>query len=417
MSKRKTPAQSTLEEKVHGLSLQDVSLDTAAVSARLHFQGTVTYPLVPPVYHSSTYVLDKVEDFLGALQDGGAVYSRLSNFTNDSVECAINALEQGAGSLVFSSGMGAISAIFFAFLKAGDHVVCQNPVYSGTMDLLKMFASNFNVEVSWVKAGCSVDEYRKLVRKNTRMLFGETPCNPEMSILDLKEFGELGRSLDNVLTVVDGTFASPYLQQILKFGIDISVHSCTKYMGGHSDLIAGCLTTRTMDQWRLLKKLQTSMGACLSPHDGSLLLRGLKTLPLRMKKHSENAQKVAEFLENHPKVLRVRYPGLVSHPGHEVAKRQMTAFGGMIMADVAGGVAGGKAFAENLRVAKLAVSLGGVETILEHAYSMSHGPYLLSEEEIKEAGITLGMLRISIGIEDAQDIINDFEQALARIQV
>ncbi|KAK7498146.1 hypothetical protein BaRGS_00010734, partial [Batillaria attramentaria] len=299
--KRESPARSTLDAKLQDLGLNDVTPDTAAVSARLHFTGTPTQPIVPPIFHSSTYILDKVEDFLGCLKDGGSIYSRLSNTTTEAAEAAINALEQGAGSLVYSSGMGAVSAIFFAFLKTGDHVVCQNPVYSGTMDLLKQFSKKYNIEVTWVKAGCPAEDYKKNVKANTKLLIGETPCNPEMSILDLKAFGELSKSLDNVLTMVDGTFASPYLQNILSYGIDLAMHSCTKYMGGHSDLIAGCITTRTLDQWKLLKKAQGSVGACLSPHDASLLLRGLKTLPLRMKKHSENALKIAEFLEKHPK--------------------------------------------------------------------------------------------------------------------
>lgn len=417
MSKREQPPRSTLEAGLDGLTLKDVSLDTAAVTARLHFTGTRTEPLVPAICHSSTYILEKVEDFLGALTDGGFVYSRLSNQTGESAECAINALEQGAGSLVFSSGMGAVSAILFGFLKTGDHVICQNPVYSGTMSLLKQMQASFNIEVTWVKAGTSVEEYKRNLKGNTKMLIGETPCNPELSILDLAAFGALGRSLENVVTVVDCTFASPYLQQALKHGIDISMHSCTKYMGGHSDMIAGCVTTRTVEQWRLLKKMQGSIGACLSPHDASLLLRGLKTLPLRMRKHSENALRLAEFLEAHPKVLRVSYPGLASHPGHAVAQQQMTAFGGMIMADVAGGVAGGKMFVESLKLGKLAVSLGGVETIVEHVYTMSHGPYLLSAEEIKEAGVTPGMVRISVGIEDCEDLLKDFAQALDKVQV
>ncbi|KAL8613880.1 hypothetical protein ACOMHN_032870 [Nucella lapillus] len=410
-------ARSTFEVGVSGLSLNDVSKDTAAVSARLHVRGTPTHPVVPPITHSSTYRLDKVDDFLEALQDGGTVYSRIANLTTESAECVINAMERGAGTLTFSSGMSAISAIFIGFLRAGDHVVCQNPAYSGTMDLLKYMRDNFNISVSWVEAGAGVEQYRQCLRPNTRLLIGETPCNPAMSILDIEAFGQLGQSVEGLLTMVDGTFASPYLQTPIKYGIDLSVHSCTKFLGGHSDLLAGCVTTRTLEQWSRLKKMQGSVGACLSPHDASLLLRGMRTLPLRMKKHSDNAMKVAQYLQNHPKVLRVAYPGLPAHPGHEVAKRQMTLFGGLIMAEIAGGVTGGKVFVENLRVGLLAVSLGSVETLVEQPYTMTHGPYLMSEEETREAGITPGMVRISVGLEDADDLIKDFERVLEKIEV
>ncbi|XP_041377156.1 L-methionine gamma-lyase-like [Gigantopelta aegis] len=409
------PAKSDLAKGLHGLSLDDVSMDTRTVSVRYHYEGTPSEPLTPPIYHSSTYKLGHVEDFITVMKEGGSVYSRLSNLTTESAECQINLLEEGAGSIVFASGMAAVSTFLFAFLKTGDHVVCCLPVYSGTQTLLRD-VGKFGIEVSWVPAGCSMDEYKKAVKPNTKLLYGETPANPEMSILDLEEFGKLGQSLEGVFTIVDATFASPYLQQPMKYGIDFSLHSCTKYMGGHSDLIGGCITTRTVDQWKKLKKWQTSVGSMLSPHDASLLIRGVKTLPIRMRRHSENAQKVAHHLDQHPKVLRVMYPGLPSHPQHEVARKQMSrGFGGMLMVDVAGGEAGGKIVCESLRIVQLAVSLGGTESIIEHAITMSHGRYLLSEEEIRQNRITPGMLRVSIGLEDPDDLIRDFDQALAKI--
>ncbi|XP_046553588.1 L-methionine gamma-lyase-like [Haliotis rubra] len=417
MAEKRPPARSDLEKGVNGLHLNDVALDTRALRPRFHYDGTVTEPLVPPIYHSSTYKLKSVDDFLKVMHEGGSVYSRLSNITTESTESAINALEGGAGSLVFASGMAAISTVFLALLQKGDHIVMNVPVYSGSQVLLKRLVRKFGLGVSWVPAGCSVDEYRRNIKPNTKIIYGESPCNPDMSILDFEEFGKLSSSLDGVISVVDSTFGSCYLQQPNKHGIDISLHSCTKYMGGHSDLIAGSVTTRTVDLWERLKTWQTSLGCMLSPHDSSLLLRGLKTLPIRMKKHSENAMAVAKYLEGHPKVNRVMYPGLPSHPGHEVAKKQMTSFGGMIMADIKGGVAGGRAVAESLRIVTLAVSLGGVESILEHPITMTHGSYLLTPEEIAENRITPGQLRISIGIEDADDLIADFKQALDKVVV
>ncbi|XP_071085507.1 L-methionine gamma-lyase-like [Haliotis cracherodii] len=417
MANKRPPARSDLDKGLNGLHLNDVALDTRALRARFTYEGTATEPLVPPIYHSSTYKLKSVDDFLKVMQEGGSVYSRLANTTTESTECAINALEGGAGSLVFASGMAAVSTVFLALLDMGDHVVMNVPVYSGSQTLLKELVRKFGLEVTWVPAGCSIEEFRRSVKANTKMIYGESPCNPDMSVLDFEEFGKLGSSLDGVISVVDATFGSCYLQQPIKHGIDISLHSCTKYMGGHSDLIAGCVTTKTVDLWKRIKKWQTSLGCMLSPHDSSLLLRGLKTLPIRMKKHSENAMAVAKYLEGHPKVNRVMYPGLPSHPGHEVARKQMAAFGGMIMADVKGGVEGGRTVAESLRIVTLAVSLGGVESILEHPITMSHGPYLLTPAEIEENRVTPGQLRISIGIEDPEDLIADFKQALDKVDV
>ncbi|XP_046569518.1 L-methionine gamma-lyase-like [Haliotis rubra] len=297
--KKRPPARSDLEKGVNGLHLNDVALDTRALRPRFHYDGTVTEPLVPPIYHSSTYKLKSVDDFLKVMHEGGSVYSRLSNITTESTESAINALEGGAGSLVFASGMAAISTVFLALLQKGDHIVMNVPVYSGSQVLLKRLVSKFGLEVSWVPAGCSVDEYRRNIKPNTKIIYGESPCNPDMSILDFEEFGKLSSSLDGVISVVDSTFGSCYLQQPNKYGIDISLHSCTKYMGGHSDLIAGSVTTRTVDLWENSRRGKRALA---SPHDSSLLLRGLKTLPIRMKKHSENAMAVAKYLEGHPKV-------------------------------------------------------------------------------------------------------------------
>ncbi|XP_052061814.1 L-methionine gamma-lyase-like [Mytilus californianus] len=415
MSRKWQPPLTTLERGLHGLNLENVSMDTVATSARFVFDGgPSTEPLVPPIYHASTYKLKSVDDYLKILDEGGYIYSRLNNFTCDSVQAAINVIEGGKGTLVFNTGMSAISTALFCFLKSGDHIIICNPVYSGIYDIAVNMFPKFNIEVSFVQAGSSVEEYTKQIKPNTKMLYGETPCNPNMAILDLEEFGKLGKSR-NILTMVDNTFASPYLQPVIKYGIDISMHSCTKYLGGHSDLIAGSLTFSSVELWQTTIRYQTTLGASLSPHDASLLLRGIKTLPLRMERHSSNAMKVAKYLEKHPKINYVLYPGLESHPHHQIAKKQMKSFSGMMSVEAKGGLGGGRILAENLRIVQLAVSLGGVESLIQHPATMTHGPMLMSDEDRRSGGITDGMVRISIGIEDPDDLIADFKQALDKI--
>ncbi|XP_062594521.1 L-methionine gamma-lyase-like [Saccostrea cucullata] len=416
MSKKWFPPLSNLERGVDGLHIDDVTPDTVATSSRYTFtSGPETEPLVPPIFHSSTYKLRSVDDYLKILEEGGYIYSRLSNFTCDSVQSAINGIEGGKGTLVFGTGMAAISTALLCFLKSGDHIVVNNPCYSGTYDMVVNILPRYGIEHTFVPTGCPIEEYHKHVKSNTRMLYGETPCNPNMAVLDLEAFGKLGRSLDNVLTMVDSTFASPYLQPVIKHGIDISMHSCTKYLGGHSDLVGGCLTFASVDLWKTVIHYQTSLGTTLSPHDASLLLRGIKTLPVRMERHSSNAQKVAEFLEKHPKVERVMYPGLPSHPQHQIAKKQMKMFSGMIAAEIKGGVQGGKILVENVRLIQLAVSLGGVESLIEHPATMTHGPMLMTSEDRLSGGITDGLIRLSVGLEDADDLIKDLTQALDKI--
>lgn len=411
MSQLWSPAKSQLEDLPENMYSQ-LSMDTKATSTRFVHPGTE--PLVPPVTHSSTYLIPSVDDYIRILKESGYIYGRLGNPNSDAVECAINALEEGAGTLVFTSGMAAISAVLICFLKAGDHVICQNPCYSGTFDLLDKILAKFGVETTYVAAGCNVEEYKKNIRPNTKLLYGETPCNPMLSILDLEEFGKLGTS-KGIITIVDGTFASPFSQQSIQFDIDISMHSCTKYLGGHSDLTAGCLTFKDVKHWKVMKKYQTTLGMQLSPHDASLLLRGIKTIHVRMPRHASNALRVAEFLQKHPNVRFARYPGLESHPQHDLAKKQMKNFSGMIAVEIIGGIDGGKAFVENVRLAQLAVSLGGVETLVEHPATMTHGPMIMSDKEREEAGITPGLVRISIGLEDPDDLIRDFKQALDKV--
>ncbi|GFR93396.1 cystathionine gamma-lyase [Elysia marginata] len=429
LSIREAPAKSDYDQGLNGLTLDDVTPTSALVSCQHVFTGTHTTPIVTPIYHSATYIMDKLDDAMQCFTDGGSIYSRNSNPTCEMTECAINALERGAGSLTFASGMAAVSSIFLGFLKTGDHVVFQSPCYVGTTTALKHMAEHYKVETTFV-TDVKTESFEKAIQPNTKLIWVETPCNPNVLVVDIKAVVDLAKP-KGILVGVDGTFASPYVQQPLRYGADFSMHSCSKYVGGHLDLIAGCVTTSTVEQWRVLKHMQGTFGNMLSPHDASLVLRGLRTLPLRMKKHCENGLLVAQFLDGHPKVERVHYPGLESHPQHEVAKKQMIGgFSAMIMAEIKGGSKGGATVAEvwtilvvkyrikiNVRIFKLAVSLGGAQSILEHPYTMTHGKYLLSEEETKKSGVTPGMLRISVGIEDADDLIADLKQALDKVDL
>ncbi|XP_070576155.1 L-methionine gamma-lyase-like [Ptychodera flava] len=236
-----------------------------------------------------------------------------------------------------------------------------------------------------------------------------------MAITDLENFGRLGNSLPGVVTMVDSTFASPYLQLPLKHGVDVSIHSCTKYLGGHSDVLAGFVSTRRLDLLEKLSTYQKSMGSVLSPFDAYLLLRGVRTLHVRMDRHSSNALKIAQYLERHPKVSKVNYPGLPSHPHHKTAKKQMKQFGGMMSFELKGGLKAGKTFVESLKLPHLAVSLGGVESLIEHPASMTHGEALLGAKAFKKSGIPEGLVRFSVGIEHVEDLLRDIEQALHRI--
>ncbi|KAK2152336.1 hypothetical protein LSH36_331g01020 [Paralvinella palmiformis] len=330
MSLSWTPTKSDLEKGLRGLQLGDVACDTIAISTHCSTRHAEEEPLVTPIYHSTTYRIPSLEHYMKIVNDGGNLYIRLGNPTCQAAEATLSALEGGAGAMVFTSGMAAISTVLLTFLKAGDHVIACLPVYSGTQSLLEKHLSRYNVEVSWSNLDSGVEGYRELMKSNTRMLYGETPCNPLTTIIDLEAFGQLGNSVEGLLTVVDSTYAPPCIQRPHQYGIDVVIHSGTKYLSGHSDVLAGVASTRTLEQWQKLNVCRTTLGTVLSPHDASLLLRGVKTLPLRMERHCRNAEKVAEFLASHQKVNKVYYPGLATDKGYEVAKKQMKMFGGMV---------------------------------------------------------------------------------------
>lgn len=293
-------------------------------------------PINVPIFASSTFKtssVDHAEEL--ALGKSGWVYSRWINPTVDAAAQTLNNLEGGQGTLLFSSGMAAITTALFSTLNSGDHVVGPKMVYSGTLALFRNHLPRFGVECTLVD-GFDVSSYRKAVKPNTKVLYCETPCNPTMTLTDLEEFGKLGKEL-GIITMCDSTFASSFNQKPIQKGIDVVIHSCTKYLGGHSDITAGSLTLSSQELHHKCYELQKFFGGCMSPFDAFLLHRGLKTLHVRMERHNQNAMEVAKFLESHPKIERVYYPGLPSHPHHEIAKKQMTGFSGMLSFEVRGG--------------------------------------------------------------------------------
>jgi cystathionine gamma-lyase len=360
--------------------------------------------VMTPVYFSSTFEQDAP-----AQPRGGYEYSRTSNPTRTALQDNLAALEGGAWGLGFASGLAATNALC-ARLKPGDHVVAMNDLYGGTYRLFMRVFRHYGVEFSFVDATDPANVERAL-RPNTRYLFIESPTNPLLSICDLAALAAVARKR-GVLTVVDNTFATPWLQQPLALGADIVMHSLTKYMGGHSDVVGGALIGNDAKLRDELAFLQNAVGGQLGPMDSFLILRGIKTLAVRMERHCANARAIAEALARHPLVERVFYPGLERHPGHALAQRQMRAFGGMVSFELAGGIPAANAFATATELFTLAESLGGVESLVEVPASMTHAS--IPAEERRKAGLSDGLVRLSVGIEHIDDLLADVTQAIER---
>ena len=361
--------------------------------------GSVTVP----IYQTSTYA----QDALG--KSKGYEYARTQNPTRSAVERNIAALEGGRFGFAFASGMAAIDATL-RLVKAGEHVVVSDNTYGGTARLFNRILANYNVEFDFVDTSDPLN-VEAAIKPNTKMLFVETPTNPVMIVTDLKEVSEIAHRA-GARVVCDNTFLSPYLQRPLEFGVDIVVHSTTKYLNGHSDGIGGVVVLNHEEDANWIGFVQNSAGAILSPFDSWLVMRGTKTLALRMEQHDKSGRAVAAFLEEHPKVRKVYYPGSASHPQHALARRQQRGFGGMVAFDI-GSLAAARTVLESVKLCTLAESLGGVETLISHPATMTHA----SVDEAKRArlGITDGLVRISVGIEDTDDIIADLDQALERV--
>ncbi len=362
-----------------------------------------TGSIVPPLYQTATYVLEKIG------QDKGYDYSRGTNPTRAVLEANMAALESARYGVSFASGMSAVDAIV-RLLSAGDHIVSSEDVYGGVTRLFDQVLSRFGIEVTYVDTS-SPPEIQAAIRTNTRMLWVETPTNPLLRVTDLDEVVNIGREY-GLLTAVDSTFATPYLLRPIEFGVDLVIHSTTKYLSGHNQLIGGIVLTDREDLFEQLKFLQKSIGAVSSPFDCWLTLMGLKTLPLRMERHSISGQAVAEYLESHPKVSHVVYPGLPSHPQHQIARRQMKAFSGMLSFELIGDVQTGINFMNAVQLCSLAESLGAVETMVTHPASMTHAS--VPAETRRARGLKDSLVRLSVGIEDVEDIIADLDQALQK---
>lgn len=357
--------------------------------------------VMTPIYQTATYAQ------AGLGEHKGYEYARTGNPTRTALESCIAALEEGRYGLAFASGMAAESAII-SLLNAGDHIVSCDDLYGGTYRLFERVMRRYNVEASYVPAG-DPHAYEQAVRPNTKMIWLESPTNPLLSLVDIEAIATLAHR-HNLLVVVDNTFASPYFQQPLKLGADIVVHSTTKYLNGHSDVIGGALVTNNEEAYQSIKFYQNAAGGVPGPFDAWLTLRGIKTLAVRMRQHGENAMAVARFLQEHPLVEKVYYPGLPSHPGHLLAKRQMSGFGGMVSFQLKGTYDDVAEVVRRFRVFTLAESLGGIESLVCHPASMTHGSI---PRELREArGLTDTLLRLSVGIEDIDDLLSDLEEAL-----
>ncbi len=355
-----------------------------------------------PIYATSTYAQDE----LGKPRQGHE-YARVTNPTRDRLEQNLASLEGGIAARVFGSGMAAINALYTT-LKAGDHVICSNNVYGGVPRLFNQIQTKFGLEFTYVDPS-DVRAYEKAIRKNTRWIHLETPTNPLMTISDIAAISEVAHKR-SVQVLVDNTFMSPYFQKPITLGADMVMHSTTKFLNGHSDGLGGVLVCTTKKQADDLAFIQKSQGAILSPFESWLILRGVKTLAVRMVKHDENGRAIADYLNDHKKVKKVFYPGLPSHPQHELAKRQMSGFGSMITFET-GSLGNAKKLLKRVKVCTLGESLGGVETLISHPATMTHAA--IGAEGRKKIGLTDGMVRISVGIEDVDDLIRDLDQALA----
>ncbi len=364
--------------------------------------------LCTPIYQTASFKFDNLEQVEDTIlrKKGGFVYSRVANPTQAALEEKIAALEEGPSALALSTGMAAISTSLLSLAKSGDHIIADEVLYGSTLDFFSNLKS-FGIESSLVNAS-DLSNIENSIRPNTKAIFFETPTNPTMRLIDIKEVSKIAHD-HNIKIIVDNTFMTPYFQQPLKLGADVVVHSATKYLNGHGDALAGIIVGES-DFIKYVRMMLKNFGGSISPFNAWLVIRGIKTLALRMERHDENAFRLAEFLEDHPKVKRVMYPGLESHHDHELAKKQMSGSGGIISFELNRGV---REFLNSLRICSLAVSLGDVKTLIQHPATMTHA--VVPEKEKFRIGITNEMIRISVGIENIEDIISDISSALDKI--
>jgi len=389
-----------------------LSFETEVIHGR-YFSQEHQASLVPPLYQTSTFIFDTAEQgekrFAGT--EAGFIYSRLGNPTVKILEDKIASLENGEAALAFSSGMAAISAAIIELTKTGDHILCSQGIYGCTFDLLRLLNEKYKIEYSFSQMNTK-EELKNQIRTNTSCIYIETPINPTMMLVDLEMVASVANEM-GIPVVVDNTFCSPYLQTPVSLGCEVVIHSATKYICGHGDVIAGLVVGKKDFIKKMSQTTQKDIGGVISPFDAWLLIRGLKTLPIRMDRHCENAKILYEFLKDHPKIQKIYYPGDDRHPGFPIMKKQMKKPGGMISFTIEGTKKTAQAFMNQLKLIKLAVSLGDPETLIQHPASMTHAVIPI-EERIK-MGIEVTLLRLSVGRESWEDIKADLEQALDNI--
>ncbi|MEE9559150.1 MAG: PLP-dependent aspartate aminotransferase family protein [Acidiferrobacterales bacterium] len=379
-----------------------MKFDTKVVRAGIK-PDPATGSIVPPIYETATYVLDEVG------RDKGFDYTRSANPTRKLLEDNLAAIEGGKYGVSFASGMAAVDGCM-KLLSAGDHVVCSDDVYGGVSRHFNSVLARYGMSFTYVDSS-DTNAVREAIGPETKMLWIETPTNPLLKVTDLQAMATIAKERDLYLSV-DSTFATPVFLRPLEYGADIVMHSTTKYLSGHNQLIGGLVVTNRQDIYDEMKFIQKTIGAVPSPFDCWLTLLGVKTLHLRMQRHAASAQRVAEYLESHPKVARVTYPGLPSHPQYEIAKAQMSGFSGMISFELKGGLPAGKTVMNNVKLCGLAESLGAVETMITHPATMTHADVPAQERQAR--GLADGLVRLSVGIEDVDDILADLEQALRK---
>lgn len=358
--------------------------------------------VVVPIHLSSTHTREEID------KPGSFEYIRSENPTRSSLEYQLAKLENAKYAIAFSSGMAAETAILLALLKSGDHIISFNDLYGGTKRLIDKIFYKFNISGSYIDLR-NPENVKGAIKPETKLIWIETPTNPMMYLADIKEISKIAHD-NNLLVVVDNTFLTPYFQNPLDLGADVVIHSGTKYLGGHSDVLCGAVMTNSDTLYEQIRFIHTSTGGVHAPFDSYLVLRGIKTLAVRMQAHQKNALALAEFLEKHPKVTKVNYPGLPSHPQYELAKSQASGFGGMISFEIQGGEKAVRTLFERLNLFLLAESLGGVESLIEHPATMTH--VSMSKEEQINAGITESLIRMSVGIENIEDLLADMAQGL-----
>lgn len=391
-----------------------MSIATDVIHAERYVDPT-TGSHVTPIYQTSTFILHDFDEAVRLNQniDQGFVYSRFGNPSVKEFEDKIAYLEHAEAALGVASGLGAISTAVMSLIKAGDHIIFGDVIYGCTFALFTKILPSFGIEYSIVDT-TDVEAIEKAIKPNTRLVYVETPANPTLKISDIAQISEMLGKYENIKMVVDSTFASPYLQNALDLGADIVVHSATKYISGHGNVTAGVIAGSKKDIDRCRMPFLQCFGAVLDPFAAWQLVNGLKTLAVRMEKHCDNAMKVATFLQNHPMVDKVYYPGLKDNPGYETAKKQMRGFGGMMSVDIKGGIDAARTVMNNVKVFSLATSLGNVDSLIQHSPSMSH--FDMTPEQRHAVSIFDGQVRLSVGIEDPEDLINDLDQALNLIK-